>query len=245
MCGRFALTHKTGQLEDEFAAAIEPFPPRYNIAPTQPIAIVRMERGRDGFLHRRFALVRWGLIPSWVKDVKAFPLIINARGEDMAARPSFRAAFRHRRCIIMADAFYEWQRVPGMKGRGAARPYLIRRRDGETMAFAGLWEDYLGPDGSQIETGCIVTTAANGLLSGLHDRMPAILERAQIGAWLDTQDTQPKAAAHLVRPAHDDVLEMIAIGPAVNKVANDGPEIQEPLGEAVAHDPSPRQGELF
>ena len=146
------------------------FPPRYNVAPTQPVPIVLEDRGE-----RHFMLVRWGFLPSWVKDPKDFPLVINARGETLQTKPTFKAALKRRRCIFLADGFYEWQR----HGREKT-PFLIRPRNRGPMPLAGLWETYSSPDGGEIDTAAIVTTDANGTLSAVHDRMPVILSTDDI-----------------------------------------------------------------
>ena len=229
MCGRYAITLPPEAVRAYFGYTDQPnFPPRYNIAPTQPIPVVRLERDRLGATRRRFALMRWGLIPSWVKDPRDFPLIINARDDSILAKASFCGAIRHRRCLIVADGFYEWRKTP-LKTRAPKQPFLIRRRDGQPMAFAGLWESWLGAEGSELDTACIVTTTANVLVAAIHDRMPAILEPQHFEAWLDERATTPEQAMRLIKSAPDDALEMIEIGPAVGKVGNDGPEIQTPV----------------
>ncbi|MDJ1157787.1 SOS response-associated peptidase [Chelatococcus sp. SYSU_G07232] len=233
MCGRFALTHTPEQVRAMFGYANHPnFPPRYNVAPTQPVGIVRQEGGR-----RRFMLVRWGLLPAWVKDPGEFPRIINARGETVAEKPAFRASIRHRRCLVPADAFYEWRRENG----GRRAPFMIRRRDRALMAFAAIWETYAAPDGGEIDTMAIVTTTASGTLASLHDRMPVILGETAFGPWLDVTSTRLEEALALVRPAPDDLLEVIAVGPAVNKAVTDDPSVQAPaIRDGDSHGDSPR-----
>ncbi|MET0568030.1 MAG: SOS response-associated peptidase [Hyphomicrobiaceae bacterium] len=222
MCSRYALTGHPSSIAATFKlAAIDPFPPRYDIAPTEPVGIVRM--GHRG--EREFVLVRWGLIPPWVKDARTFSTLINARAEGASTKPSFRGAMRHKRCLIPADAFYEWS--GGAKG--ARRPHLVRRRDGGPMALAGLYESWLGADGSEIDTMAILTVPANGTVAPVHDRMPAILPPDQFDAWLDCRAVTADAAAELLRPAPDDLLEMIEIGPEIGNPRNDGPELQQPL----------------
>lgn len=234
MCGRYAITLPPEAVRLYFGYVEQPnFPPRYNIAPTQPIPIVRLDRNRDQGAARRFALVRWGLIPSWVKDPRDFPLIINARDDAILTKASFRGAVRHRRCLVIADGFYEWRKTP-LKTRAPKQPFLIRRVDGGPMAFAGLWESWLGADGSEIDTACIVTIGANGLLAAIHDRMPAILDPKDFGAWLDERETAPDEAMRLIKPAPDGALEMIEVGPAVGKVANDGPWLQAPVERPIS-----------
>lgn len=229
MCGRYAITLPPDAIRAVFGYVEQPnFPPRYNIAPTQPVPLVRAARHDDGVARRHFVLARWGFLPGFVKDPKDFPLLINARAETLAEKPSFRNAFRRRRCLLPADAYYEWRREPAARGRGAKRPFLFRRRDGATMGFAGLYETWAGPNGEEVETVCIVTTTANGAVAAIHDRMPAILEPRDFGAWLDPDVDDPARVAHLLRPVADDVLAFHEIGPAVGSVANDDAGIQNP-----------------
>lgn len=225
MCGRFALTLPPEAVRKYFGYADMPnFPPRYNIAPTQPIAIMRADE--TGL--RRFGLVRWGFIPGFVKDLKTFPLLINARSETAAEKASFRNAFRRRRCIVMADGFYEWRR----EGR-ARHPFLIRRPDGAPLAFASLWECWHSPDGSEVDTACILTGTANGTVAAIHDRMPIILEPKHFDLWLDPA-TSPKALAPLLRPASEGALELVALSPRVNSAAYDDPSVQVPVSLGVS-----------
>lgn len=235
MCGRYAITLPPEAVRAFFRYAEQPnFPPRYNIAPTQPVPIVRMQRGPAG-KSRHFNLVRWGFLPGFVKDPKEFPLVINARSETVLDKPSFRNAMRRRRCIFIADAFYEWRRDKTQpdknRSKAASLPFLIRRRDGNPMAFAGLWEAWMGPNGEEQDTACIVTTDANGVMAAIHDRMPVILEPQDFDTWLDNDDVEVEDAARLMRPAAEAVLEAFRISTAVNKVANDNPEVQRPAAE--------------
>lgn len=254
MCGRIAITLPPEAVREYFDYVERPnFPPRANIAPTQPIPIVRVERMPDGTMARHFRLVRWGFLPPFVKDPKDYPLVINARAETLDEKASFRNAIRRRRCLFVADAYYEWRRTPGLKGKGSSTPFLIRRRDGAPLGLAGLWESWMGPNGEELETACTITTHANGSLAAIHDRMPVIVEQKDFDRWLaidDERDTRPQ---RLMKPAEDDVLEFFEIGTAVNKVANDGLWIQEPVATsaragakpvatAPAEDP---QGTLF
>ena len=231
MCGRFAITLPPQAMRSLFKYVEQPnFPPRYNIAPTQPVPIVRtIGPGHIGvdrdMAARHFALVRWGFLPSFVKDVKAFPLIINARAETIAEKPSFRAAIRRRRCLFIMDGYYEWRR----DGAAKSQPFLIRRADLAPMGVAGLWECLMTPDGSEIDSACLVTTSANGALAGIHDRMPVVLEPRDFSQWLDPDETRFGEALQLLRPAENGVMEFFAIGTAVNKVGNDGPGVQAPL----------------
>jgi len=235
MCGRYAITTAPEAVRALFRYEDLPnFPPRYNVAPTQPIGIVRLFEGR-----RRFALVRWGLVPAWVKDPRAFSLLVNARGETLRDKPAFRAAMRYRRCLIPADGFYEWKRDGARK-----RPYFIRPRSHAPMAFAGLWEAWMGPNGEELETAAIVTTDANRALAPIHDRMPAIIAPEAFDLWLDCVNVDEEAAASLIKPAPDDLLEANEVSTAVNRAANDSPALVEPLVAAASPDevaPTPKK----
>ncbi|QFU15856.1 SOS response-associated peptidase [Microvirga thermotolerans] len=227
MCGRYAITLPPEAYRALFGYPEQPnFPPRYNVAPTQPVPVVLQERGE-----RHFRLVRWGFLPSWAKDPKDFPLVINARGETLETKPTFKAALKRRRCIFLADGFYEWQR----HGREKA-PFLIRLRDRGPMPLAGLWETYTDPAGGEIDTAAIVTTDANGVLAAIHDRMPVILSREDIPAWLDVSDEDTAKAMRLVRPCPEAWVDMVPVSRRVNKVENDDPGVQEPL---PAPEPAP------
>lgn len=229
MCGRYAITLPPEAMRRLFAYGEQPnFPPRYNIAPTQPVPVVRLHEGM-----RQFMLMRWGFIPGWVKDPKSFPLVINIRSESAHEKPSFRAALTRRRALMPADAFYEWHRI-GQGRQGENRPYLFRRPDRGLFAFAALWETWHSSDGSEIDTVAMVTGPANGLMAAIHERCPVIVEPRDFDAWLDPM-AEPAQISSLLRPPPDELLEMVRVGSAVNKVANDGPELQEPF----AGDPAP------
>ncbi len=235
MCGRYAITLPPEAVRGAFAYAEHPnFPPRFNIAPTQPIPVVRADPWSAG-LARHFILMRWGFLPGFVKDPKTFPLIVNARAETLAQKPSFRAALKRRRCLVIADGFYEWRRDAGAGGRRqpGRRPYLVRRTGGEPMGFAGLYETWCDPTGGEIDTACIVTTAANRLVGQLHDRMPAILEPGSFAAWLDVDGVDAGRALALLEPAPEETLELVEIGPAVNRVANDDASLQTPVAAPI------------
>ena len=223
MCSRYSLTSPAEAVRSYFAVGgSDSFPPRYNIAPTQPVPIVR-EALAGG---RELVLVRWGLIPGWVKDPREFTTLINARAESVVEKPSFRAAMRYRRCLVPADGFYEWT-----GGAGRKQPHLIRPKAGGPMALAGLWEHWQGSDGSEIETMAIVTTAANGTVGAIHDRMPVILPPERFEAWLNVRDVAAKEAAGFLRPAPNDLLELFAVNKALGNSRHDGPELQRPAGE--------------
>lgn len=220
MCGRFSLTATPEDVRALFAYIDQPnFPPRYNIAPTQPIATVRREHGQ-----RRFVLVRWGLVPPWVKDPASFSLLINARSETAAQKPSFRGAMRHHRCLIPASGFYEWRRTPEGK-----QPYWITPADGGLMAFAGLWETWSDADGGDIDTGAILTTAANKTIGKIHDRMPAVLMPDAFDDWLDTGNVMSREPSRMLVPAPEGYLTAVPVSHRVNKVTFDGPDLQQPV----------------
>ncbi len=221
MCGRYSLTLPPEAVRQAFAYREHPnFPPRYNIAPTQPIPVVRLDHGE-----RSFVLMRWGLLPSWLKDPSGFPTLINARAESVAEKAAFRNAFRRRRCLIPADGFYEWRKV----GKGPKQPYFIHRPDGAPFAFAGLWETWLEPGGGEIDTATIVTTAANETLRPLHDRMPVVLRPEDYDRWMAYDADRVDQVRDLLAPAPEDFFTARPISTRVNAVANDDPSIQAPL----------------
>jgi putative SOS response-associated peptidase YedK len=234
MCGRYAITLPPEAVRAYFAYRETPnFPPRYNIAPTQPIPVVTAEPRSAGAV-RHFQLMRWGFLPGFVKDPKSFPLIINARAETMADKPSYGAALKRRRCLVIADGFYEWRKGPASGGRReVSRPYLIRRVSGEPMGFAGLYETWCDPTGGEIDTACIITTSANALAALVHDRMPAILEPGAFVPWLDVEGVGAAKALALLKPAPDPALEIVEIGPAVNRFANDDESLQQPVAAPI------------
>lgn len=219
MCSRYSLTSPPEAVRSYFRYDNEAvFPPRYNIAPSQPVAIVRNTHSGG----RELALVRWGLIPHWVKDPREFRMMINARGETAGDKPSFRGAMRHHRCLVPTDGFYEWTGAPGEK-----RPFLVRPAAGGPMALAGIYEHWQGADGSEIETMAILTVAANGAIARLHDRMPAILAPENFDAWLDCRSGSSIEAARLLVPAPEDLLELIEVSRQLNNPRNEGPEVQD------------------
>lgn len=250
MCGRYLIISDPNTMCQLFGYSDRPnFPPRYNVAPTQPVPIVRLQERQ-----RRFALVRWGLVPAWVKDPRTFTLLINARGESAHEKPSFRNAMKRRRCLIPADGFYEW------KGQGAdKRPYLVRRKGDGPIAFAGVWETWLGPNGEEIESCAIVTVEASPLLRHVHHRMPVMLAPEAYEAWLDCDNIRAEDALKAISVLADDQLETYPVSPAVNRVANDGPDLitpcLSPVVDAIADaakrragkapEPDDRQGLLF
>ncbi|HEY1979988.1 MAG TPA: SOS response-associated peptidase, partial [Xanthobacteraceae bacterium] len=180
-----------------------------------------------------FTLMRWGLLPSWVKDPKTFPLLINARGESVLDKPAFRNAMRRRRCLIPTDGFYEWQ----AQGSGPKRPHFVgvKRQAGGVppLAFAGLWETWTGPNGEELDTAAIITTTANRALSALHNRMPVFVPKEAFDLWLDCTNVEADVAATLIRPADEGLLEAHEVGTAVNRVANDSEALIAPFSQAA------------
>lgn len=222
MCSRYNLTSPEEAVRSYFGTKpSHAFPPRYNIAPTQPVAIVRLDAAGE----RELALVRWGLLPGWVKDPAAFALITNARAETAIDKPAFRSALRYRRCLVPANGFYEW--TGPKKDR---RPYHIRRLDGGLMALAGLYEQWMGPDGSELDTMAILTVPANPIVAPLHDRMPAILEPEAFPDWLTIHGSDPEAAIALLHSSRSTALELTEVNKRLNNSRNEGPGLLEPEG---------------
>ena len=220
MCGRYNLIEDARALVDFFTLdnSLE-MPPRYNIAPSQDIPVVRQSgEGRD------LSLLRWGLIPHWAKDHKIGYRMINARAETVAEKPSFRTAFRRRRCLIPATGFYEWKKVAGGK-----QPYNIRMEDGGLFAFAGLWERWKGSDGNLVESCTIIVTDANELIRPVHDRMPVILDPADYGIWLDPGLQDPAQLQPLLVPHPSAGMDLYPVSSRVGSPANDDSELVQPL----------------
>ena len=225
MCGRFTLTDPNVDLAVQFnLPEIPDMQPRYNIAPTQPVAAVRATR--DGSA-REMVMLHWGLIPFWAKDPTIGARMINARSETAAEKPSFRAAFRRRRCLVVADGFYEWQ-----KQNGAKQPFFIHLRDARPFAFAGLWEHWEGPDDSIIESCTLLTCNPNDFLRAVHNRMPVILDPRDYDLWLNPEVQQPNLLQPLLRPYPARELEAYPVSRFVNKPANDSPKCIEPMLDA-------------
>lgn len=224
MCGRFILFSAGRIVAEHFQLEEEPpLEPRYNIAPTQPVAVVRLDPDSD---RRKLAMLRWGLIPFWAKDMKIGYKTINARAETAPDKPAFRSAFRKRRCLIPADGFYEWK---GLKGR--KEPYLVRLRDEQPFAFAGLWERWKGPDDDVIESCTILTTDANEFLKPIHDRMPVILSARDYQAWLDPFAEDPETLLSLLVPYPPEEMSAVPVSSRVNKTTHDDPDCIVPVGE--------------
>ena len=229
MCGRYASTLPPDAIRDLFKTQNAPInlPPSWNVAPTQQAMVVRRNPNRG---ERSLDLLQWGLIPHFTKDLKAARKPINARSETAATSGMFRDALAARRCLVPADAFYEWRAMPDGK-----QPYAIARWDGAPLAFAGLWEGWRSPDGEVVRTFVILTTAANVTMATLHERMPVILEEPDWSTWLGEADGN---AAALLRPAADDVLRMWAVSRAVNNVRNNAAELLDQVDDPHAPPPS-------
>lgn len=189
--------------------------PRYNIAPTQPVLIIRVESERV-----TPARVRWGLVPGWARDPGAGNRMINARGETVAEKPSFRTAFRQRRCLVPATGFYEWQKTNGT----GKQPWHVHRPDDGPFAFAGIWEHWEAADGSTLETCAIITTRANATMAPIHDRMPVILAREDLDCWLDPDNNEPAILESLLVPCPDKTLVADRIDTHVNRPSHEGPD---------------------
>jgi putative SOS response-associated peptidase YedK len=219
MCGRYTLASPTERLAEEFgvdAASIE-LAPNYNVAPTQQVAAVVDEGGQ-----RRLEVLRWGLIPPWADDPGIGSRMINARSETAPGKPSFRRAFRERRCLIPADGFYEWQRT-----NGAKQPYYIHMEEGRPFAFAGLWESWSKGGEGEVRTCTILTTGANALVGEVHDRMPVILARDAYDVWLDPASERDELTG-LLAPYPVDEMEAYPVSRFVNSPSNNDPRCIEP-----------------
>lgn len=225
MCGRFALISSTEEVADALGvdpaviADIPPAVPRFNIAPTQPVLAAYL----DDAGQRRLTFFQWGLVPSWSKDVTIGSRLINARSETVTEKPSFRNAFKRRRCLIPADGFYEWQKLNGGK-----QPMYIHGADGRPLALAGLWEVWQEPEGTRLQTCTILTTTPNELMAPIHDRMPVILEPADFGMWLEP-GAHPDEALHLLRPYPAAKMKAYPVSTAVNNPRHDMPECIQPI----------------
>ncbi|HZD55040.1 MAG TPA: SOS response-associated peptidase [Candidatus Aquicultoraceae bacterium] len=222
MCGRFTLFDDSSLLAEWFGLEQAPsLSPRYNIAPSQEVAAVRVPPGGEG---RELALLRWGLVPSWAKDPSLGARMINARAETAADKPAFRSAIRRRRCLVPADGFYEWKRVNGRK-----QPYYVRMRDAKVFGLAAIWEAWSGADEEPIESCALLTTSANALLRPIHDRMPVIVRPSAYGLWLSPGEQDPQALAPLLHPWPDGEMVAYPVSASVNNPKMDGPGLTEPV----------------
>jgi putative SOS response-associated peptidase YedK len=224
MCGRFRQTRSQKLLEDRFQAESEDeieVIPRYNIAPTQPVVTVRQEPGKSS---RRLSNMRWGLIPSWAKDMSGSGQAINARSESVTERLSFSDAVHYRRCLIPADGFYEWKRTGKTR-----QPYMFEVGEGELFAFAGLWDQWKDPQGKVIESCTILTTGSNDLLAEIHDRMPVIVPPDKYTLWLDPEVEDFDAVKAILQPYDASLMRHYPVSPRVNSVQNEDAECAAPV----------------
>lgn len=221
MCGRFTLTADPAELQERFSEYTLPaeYAPRYNIAPTQPILAIPND---DKFKVDFFV---WGLIPMWAKNPAIGNKMINARAETLAERPAFRGSLKYKRCLILADGFYEWKSVVGRK---AKTPYFIHMKDRKPFVFAGLWDSWNSPDGSQVKSCTIITTEPNELMTLIHNRMPVILHPRDYAKWLDPAPQTPDKLQPLLKPFPADAMDAYPVSALVNRPANDVPALVVP-----------------
>ena len=216
MCGRYTQTQSGAELADAFQLKTKPEPPpRYNIAPSQPVSAV--------VAGREYRIFQWGLVPSWAKDYRIGYKLINARSETVAEKPSFRAAFKRRRCLIPADGFYEWQRTANNRKK---QPFFIHLKSRSLLAFAGLWEQWESGDGSYLETCTILTTEPNELMEPIHNRMPVIVGEADYERWLTAS---PAEVNSIMKPYDANKMEAYPVSTLVNSPKNEVPECIKPL----------------
>lgn len=234
MCGRFVSTSPPDEVAkyfDAVAPAETALDANYNVAPTQDIAVVLEEDSEES---RILAAHHWGLVPFWAKSPSIGNRMINARSEGIATKNAYRNAIKKQRCLIPADGFYEWAAVPGQKRK---QPYFIHRSDGELLAFAGLWEQWSGPerDGSQrLRSATIITTEANDTMEPIHDRMPVILPPSRWAEWLDPANHDIEAITGLLLPAPPELLTLRPVGTDVGNVRNNGPTLLDEVDPAAA-----------
>ncbi|MUG98690.1 hypothetical protein F7734_42925 [Scytonema sp. UIC 10036] len=221
MCGRFTLTQSATALAQSFHVEISDLEPKYNISPTQMVSAVLYDQTSD---KRKLEQLRWGLIPSWAKDPGMGAKLINARAETVAEKPAFRSAFKRRRCLIVADGFYEWQQIDGKK-----QPFYFRLQNGEAFGFAGLWEEWRSPRDQTLSSCTILTTRANELLEPVHDRMPVILHQKDYDLWLAPQVQTPEMLQQLLQPYPSEAMTAYPVSTAVNNPKHDSPDCVQPL----------------
>src|SRR6201997_36311 len=220
MCGRFVITSPPAAIRQVFGYIEQPnFPPRHNIAPTQPIPVVIIENGT-----RHFKLMRWGLVPSWIKDPRKITLLINARSETINDKPAFRNAMRRRRCLIPADGYYEWQTSGGRK-----RPFFIHRRDGALFGLAAIAENWIGPNGEEVDTVAIVTAAASADLAALHHRVPVTLMPDDFARWLDCSSDDAAPVMAMLRGPLRGEFTWHEVSTRVNHADNDDAQLLLPI----------------
>jgi putative SOS response-associated peptidase YedK len=234
MCGRYRLSRRKQIIEEHFdsVSGEEDWTPRYNIAPRQPIPVIRQHPKEP---NRVLSLMRWGMIPSRAKDMSEAAAMINARSETATSKPAFPDPMKFRRCLVPADGFYEWRRTGTTK-----QPFCFEVDDGELFAFAGLWDRWKDPSGQWIKSCSILTTTPNAVTSIVHDRMPVILQKDDYDLWLDPGMTDVEAISDLLKPFGARLMRSFAVSSRVNQVQNDDPECAKPV-EVEA----PPQGQLF
>lgn len=224
MCGRFVITSAPEALRNLFGYIDRPnFPPRYNVAPTQPVPVVIVENGV-----RHFRLMRWGFVPAWVRDPRGFALLINARAETVTDKPAFKNAIRRRRCLIPADGWYEWSQSQ------RKRPYFIHRRDGQPFGFAALAETWSGPNGEELDTVAVVTTAAGDGLATLHPRVPVTIAPGGFERWLDCTGDDAADVLPLLAPPGEGEFVWHGVSTRVNRTANDDAQLILPISDEEA-----------
>jgi putative SOS response-associated peptidase YedK len=225
MCGRFTLTIDPEHLQEAFPWAVIPndLSPRYNIAPSQPVAVIPNTGDNS------VSMYKWGLIPSWSKDPAIGERMINARAESLADKPSFRNAYRRRRCLILADGFYEWKQIQSSKSK---QPVLIRLQNNQPFAFAGLWEEWTSPDGSKIKSCTIITTQPNSLVGAIHNRMPVILPPVKYKQWISPEDQPSSQLNDLLIPYPSDEMIAYPVSKMVNNPQYDSSDLIKPIEDS-------------
>lgn len=239
MCGRYSITSPVEALRRMFGFQTLPnLAPNYNVAPTNAVPIVHNDAGQP-----ILDFARWGLIPSWAKEIGTKPLI-NARAETVEEKPSFRAPFKRRRCLVPADGFYEWQR----QSSGFKQPYYIYPTSGGPFAMGGIWDEWAPADGSEINSLAIITTPSNSALRALHHRLPLVIEEADFETWLEEEPEDWRVVRELLHPAAENFFSVHPVSSRVNSVSNDDPSLIDPIDVSAEENkkkPPPDQPNLF
>lgn len=257
MCGRFVQTFSWGDLQarlQEFGVVVlnvgegvQEHPARYNIAPTQPVIVIHDNVDVQGDM--KAELMRWGLVPAWVKDPREFSVLFNARSETILEKPSFRGGLRHHRCLIPASGYYEWTKAPD----GSKQPHYITASDGQPIMFAGIYSTWMGPSGEELDSTAIITTASNADVEHVHDRMPVMIAPENLKDWLDVREISEKEANKMLKQAPLGYLVSHPVSKAVGSNRSEGPNLIEEIALDVAEPENPKpskkvgagQGELF